>query len=220
MSEEQYSLKRKMMVEQQLIPRGITDLSTLNSMSEVPRHLFIPEERRLYAYEDGPIVIGSGQTISQPYMVALMTQAAECEPNAKVLDVGTGSGYAAAVFSRFCSHVYSIERIPSLANQAKELFSTLQYDNITVTVGDGTLGFPEKAPYDAIVVTAGAPATPEPLIQQLKVGGKLIIPVGDSRRQKLMRYRKLDEGHIEEELLEYVRFVPLIGEKGWEGFTK
>lgn len=216
MSEEKYALKRKMMVEQQLIPRGITDPSTLKSMSEVPRHLFIPEDRRKYAYEDGPIVIGSGQTISQPYIVALMTQAAECTSEAIVLDVGTGSGYAAAIFSRFCKQVYSIERIPALANRAKEIFSTLGYENITVIVGDGTLGFSEKAPYEAIVVTAGAPATPEPLIQQLKVGGKLVIPVGDSHMQKLMRYHKVDERQIEEELLEFVRFVPLIGEEGWE----
>lgn len=215
MSEEEETLRRHEMVETQLMQRGITDRFTLNSMMNVPRHRFVPSDMAQYAYDDSPLLIGRGQTISQPYIVALMTQAAECDPTSTVLDIGTGSGYAAAIFAHFCRQVYSIERIPQLAEEAIKNFQSLNYKNIEVKVGDGTLGWKEHAPYDAIVVTAGAPVLPHSMMDQLKVGGRLIIPVGDSSMQKLMRYRKYDEEHMAEELLEYVRFVPLIGEEGW-----
>jgi protein-L-isoaspartate(D-aspartate) O-methyltransferase len=216
MSEDQESLYRREMVEAQLMRRGITDRYTLDSMMKVPRHRFVPSNMQGLSYDDSPLVIGKGQTISQPYIVALMTQAAECNTNSVVLDIGTGSGYAAAVFAQFCHQVYSIERIPELAEEASQRFEALDYQNIQVKVGDGTLGWKEHAPYDAIVVTAGAPVLPEAMLSQLKVGGRLIIPVGDSSMQKLMRYRKQGEDHHSEELLEYVRFVPLVGEEGWK----
>lgn len=216
MSEDQEALLRREMVENQLERRGITDRYTLDAMMHVPRHHFVPSSMQVHAYVDSPLVIGKGQTISQPYIVALMTQSAECDPSSKVLDIGTGSGYAAAVFAHFCHEVYSIERIPQLAEEAKERFQTLNYDNIHVKIGDGTLGWEEHAPYDAIVVTAGAPVLPQSLVGQLKDGGKLIIPVGDSTFQKLVRYRKQEDGTLSEEVLEYVRFVPLIGEEGWQ----
>lgn len=206
---------RREMVERQLVRRGIDDEETLRSMAAVPRHLFVPPAMAADAYRDSPLLIGKGQTISQPYIVALMTQSAECDCNSKVLDIGTGSGYAAAVFAHFCREVYSVERIPELAEEAKERLKRLGYSNVEVSTGDGTLGWKEHAPYDAIVVTAGAPVIPHSLIGQLKVGGRLIIPVGDSTMQKLLRYRKEGEDEMKEELLEYVRFVPLIGREGW-----
>lgn len=212
--EHELSLRRKM-IESQLVTRGITDRYTLESMMSVPRHCFVPTSMQAYAYDDSPLVIGKGQTISQPYIVALMTQAAECDPNSVVLDIGTGSGYAAAVFAHFCHEVYSIERIPQLAEEAEQRFKSLDIHNVHVKVGDGTLGWEEHAPYDAIVVTAGAPVLPQSMVGQLKEGGRLIIPVGDSTFQKLMRYRKQSDGTLTEEILEYVRFVPLIGEEGW-----
>ena len=204
------------MVEDQLKRRGINDPLTLRSMLEVPRHMFVPPELIEYAYEDGPLPIGENQTISQPYIVALMTQAAELDPNCKVLEIGTGSGYAAAILSRICKDVYSIERISSLAKRAQAVFKELGYDNIQVLVGDGTLGWPEKGPFDAIIVTAGAPVVPESLRNQLKTGGRLVIPVGDAISQELWRYRRGADGKFTQELLEYVRFVPLIGKEGWE----
>ncbi len=204
------------MVETQIASRGVIDENVLRSMREVPRHAFVSEDMINHAYRDGPLLIGEGQTISQPFIVALMSQEALCDANSKVLDIGTGSGYAAAVFSRFVKQVYSIERIARLAEQAKERFEELGYDNIDVKVGDGTLGWKEHAPYDAIVVTAGAPVVPQSMIDQLTVGGSLIIPVGDSSVQRLMRYRKVDDQKMTEEMLEHVRFVPLIGEQGWD----
>lgn len=215
MDENDLALQRSQMVEMQIIRRGITDQATLSALLEVPRHLFVPVSHRPDAYADYPIHIGKGQTISQPYMVALMTQAAQCNEDSRVLEIGTGSGYAAAVLSRVVQKVYTVERIPELTDEAKLRFAELGYDNIITHIGDGTLGWPEHAPYDAIIVTAGAPALPESLIDQLKVGGKLIIPVGATRQQTLMRYCKTSKDSYSTESLEVVKFVPLIGELGW-----
>ncbi len=203
------------MVDEQIRARGIQDLSTLTSMEKVPRHLFIPEELRFAAYDDTPLPIGRGQTISQPYIVALMTEAAEVGPHAKVLEIGTGSGYAAAVLSQIVDEVYTIERIASLAERAEACFKKLDYQNIHVKVGDGSLGWLEHGPYDAILVTAGAPVVPQSLLKQLNMAGRLIIPVGEASTQHLVRFRKTSESEFSEEMLELVRFVPLIGEEGW-----
>ncbi len=203
------------MVEQQIAKRGIKDPATLKSMRTVPRHLFVPDHLRESAYEDRPLPIAAGQTISQPYIVGLMTEAAELKSDIDVLEIGTGSGYAAAVLSRIVKEVYTVERIPELAEKAEAAFKEAGYDNIHVKVANGTLGWPEHGPYDAILVTAGAPTAPESLIDQLKIGGRLVIPVGDSVSQQLVRYRKNVDGSLDQEILEYVRFVPLIGEEGW-----
>lgn len=213
--ETDYQRLRERMVDEQLVPRGIRDPSTLASMREVPRHLFVPDEMHFAAYDDSPMPIGSGQTISQPYIVALMTEAAEIGSLSEVLEIGTGSGYAAAVLSRMAKQVYTVERIGQLAAQAKLCFSELNYDNIQVKIGDGSLGWLEHSPYDAILVTAGAPVAPKSLLHQLKPSGRLIIPVGEASHQRLVRYRKISDEEFEEETLELVRFVPLIGEEGW-----
>ena len=206
----------KKMVEQQIRRRGVKDPATLKAMLEVPRHAFVPVSSQIYAYADAPLPIGQGQTISQPYIVALMTEAAELTPDASVLEIGTGSGYAAAILSRMVNEVYTIERIASLASKAEEIFKNLQYQNIQVKVGDGTLGWKEKAPFDAILVTAGAPVVPESFLDQLKLSGRVIIPVGDAISQQLIRLRKTPENTYTREILESVRFVPLIGEQGWK----
>ncbi|MCB1111700.1 MAG: protein-L-isoaspartate(D-aspartate) O-methyltransferase [Chlamydiales bacterium] len=213
--EAEYALLRQRMVEEQIMRRGVSDSLTLKAMAAVKRHFFVPEALRTHAYGDGPLKIGAGQTISQPYIVALMTQAAQVDSTSTVLDIGTGSGYAAAVFAEIVDQVYSIERISELSHQAEIVLKDLGYKNIHLKVGDGTLGWPEHAPYDAIVVTAGAPVVPESLLDQLKTGGRLVIPVGDGTSQHLLRYTKTDDGEFSEQMLEYVRFVPLIGEEGW-----
>jgi len=216
MEEEKYSLLRRQMVETQLVARGIQDPNVLKSMGSVPRHIFVPEELRDFAYQDGPLPIGEKQTISQPFIVALMSQLAACDENSKVLDIGTGSGYAAAVFSRYVNKVYTIERLAALSEKACACFNQLHFSNIHAIVGDGSKGWPEYAPYDAIVVTAGAPVVPQILLDQLALGGKLVIPVGEKEGQRLVVYTKRDDATISKELKDYVRFVPLIGEKGWE----
>lgn len=206
---------RQSMIEQQLMPRGVVDPLTLQGMSTVPRHSFVPEELIRYAYEDGPLAIGYSQTISQPYIVAEMTQAAELNHDSVVLEIGTGSGYGAAVLSRICKEVYTVERIPELVERARACLAKLDYQNVYVKRDDGTLGWAGKGPFDAILVTAGAPDIPEALMVQLKVGGRLIIPVGDHYSQELVRMRKIDEQTANREPLGAVRFVPLIGEQGW-----
>ncbi|MEC7838888.1 MAG: protein-L-isoaspartate(D-aspartate) O-methyltransferase [Chlamydiota bacterium] len=216
MGELEFDRMRQKMVDDQIISRGVKDAMTIQSMREVPRHLFVPETSQLIAYNDSPVPIGEGQTISQPYIVALMIQEAKCNKNSIVLDIGTGSGYSAAIFSRFVEEVYTIERIPSLAKQSKKRFESLGYSNIHVKIGDGTHGWKEHGLYDAIVVAAGAPIVPSNLFDQLAVNGNLIIPVGSSEVQRLMRYRKVGEKEIQSEVLEYVRFVPLIGDMGWK----
>jgi protein-L-isoaspartate(D-aspartate) O-methyltransferase len=208
---------REIMIERHLKGRGVKDPAVLNAMREVPREAFLPEDMAEFAYEDSPLPIGRGQTISQPYIVAVMTELLEPSKDDRILEIGTGSGYAAAILSRIARDVYTIERYADLANTAKEHFRELGYDNIHVLCGDGTLGWPEHAPYDAIVVTAGAPAVPDPLKEQLAVGGRLVIPTGSSYAQQLMRIRRTAPDNYEQENLIGVRFVPLVGAKGWKG---
>lgn len=204
------------MVKKQLKRRGINDKKVLEAMSEVPRHIFVTEKYLDYAYEDSALPINAGQTISQPYIVAKMIQDLRPERDASVLEIGTGSGYAAAVLSRVCEKVYTIERHEMLAEQAISRYDQLGYDNIEVKIGDGTLGWKEKAPFDRILVSAGAPVVPEELSSQLSTDGIMIIPVGKNKRfQQLYRISKLSENKIKTEELEAVRFVPLIGEEGW-----
>ena len=209
---------RERMIETQLKPRGIKNAAVLRAMREVPRHEFVPERIKDHAYEDSALPIGKNQTISQPYIVALMTELLEPEERDRVLEIGTGSGYAAAVLSRIVRTVYTIERHSSLLQSAAEAFRSLGYDNIKVFHGDGTLGLPEKAPFDSIVVTAGAPDIPEALKQQLVVGGRLLVPTGRKRAsQQLVRIRRLSRDDFQREDLTRVRFVPLVGKAGWDG---
>lgn len=209
-----YISQRKAMVEHQLRRRGIHDERVLRAMEEVPRHEFIPEERRYRAYQDEPVPIGEEQTISQPYIVAVMTQLLAAEGESDALEVGTGTGYQAAVLSRIARQVYTIERHASLAERAREIFRRLGYVNVEVVVGDGTRGLPERAPFDRILVAAAAPRVPEALSEQLAEGGRLIIPVGTADMQVLQLVRK-SQGEIFTSNLEGCRFVPLIGEGGF-----
>ena len=208
---------RKQMIEYQLIARGLRDQEVLNAVGAVQREEFIPADLVEFAYSDSPLPIAANQTISQPYIVALMTAALELRPDERVLEVGTGSGYAAAVLSKIAKKVYTIERHKILANTARKRFEELGYQNIHVLYGDGTLGWPEHAPFDAIVVTAGGPHVPEKLKQQMAIGGRLVIPVGAFlHTQQLLRIRRISENEYKEEDLGSVRFVPLIGAAGWE----
>ncbi|HPS93702.1 MAG TPA: protein-L-isoaspartate(D-aspartate) O-methyltransferase [Deltaproteobacteria bacterium] len=209
-------LARRTMVEEQLVSRGIKDQRVLSAFLEVPRHKFVEEYLKYKAYDDYPLSIGYGQTISQPYMVALMTEALAPSPQDKVLEIGTGSGYQAAILSRLCSTVYSIERVSTLASRARKTLDELGYFNIHTRIGDGTFGLPQDAPYDGIIVTAGAPHVPEALIGQLKEDGRLVIPVGDQSIQDLKRITRTKDG-IREESLGGCRFVRLIGKNGWQG---
>jgi protein-L-isoaspartate(D-aspartate) O-methyltransferase len=211
---------RERMLRAHIAARGITDPVILKAFAEVPREAFMPAEMAEFAYEDAPLPIAKGQTISQPYIVALMTAALELRPRDRVLEIGTGSGYAAAIASRIASHVFTIERHTELADEAEARLRRLGYDNVHVVHGDGTLGWPEHAPYDAIVVTAGGPEIPEPLLAQLAVGGRLVIPVGEDRSlQTLVRVTRQPDGELRREELGDVRFVPLIGAAGWKEET-
>ena len=207
--------EREWMVQTQLISRDITDEAVINSMLIVPRHQYVMKDKQEYAYYDTALEIDAGQTISQPYIVALMAQALELKASDNVLEIGTGSGYSASILSRMAAHIYTIERHDILAHFAKEQFQNQGYKNIEVRVGDGTLGWTEKAPFDAILVTAGGPVIPDSLINQLAIGGRLVIPVGDKGEQKLLRVMKTATSELIEENLGAVRFVPLIGTKGW-----
>jgi len=209
-------LARQTMVEEQLVSRGIKDQRVLSAFLEVPRHKFVEEYLKYKAYDDYPLSIGYGQTISQPYMVALMTEALAPSPQDKILEIGTGSGYQAAILSRLCSTVYSIERVSALASRARKTLDELGYFNIHTRIGDGTFGLPQDAPYDGIIVTAGAPHVPEALIGQLKEDGRLVIPVGDQSIQDLKRITRTKDG-IREESMGGCRFVRLIGKNGWQG---
>jgi protein-L-isoaspartate(D-aspartate) O-methyltransferase len=184
-------------------------------MLRVPRHEFVAEEFRARAYDDGPLPIGEGQTISQPYIVAAMAEAAALELTDHVLDVGAGSGYSAAIFSRLAARVFAIERHANLMEAARGRCQMLGYDNVTLKTGDGSTGWPEEAPFDAILVAAGVPKRPEALKRQLKIGGRLIVPVGEADEQRLLRVRRTDEEGFQEDDLGGVRFVPLIGTQGW-----
>ena len=203
------------MVERQLAERGIRDPRVLEAMRTVPRDAFVSERLAEFAYEDTPLPIEEGQTISQPYIVAAMAEALELRPEDKVLEIGAGSGYASAVLSRLAREVYAVERHPVLARLAAERCRRLGYDNVHVREGDGTLGWPEHAPYDAIAVAAGGPEVPPALLDQLAIGGRLVIPIGeDPRLQILVRVRRRADGFDREEL-GAVRFVPLVGAQGW-----
>ena len=204
------------MVANQIAARGVRSKLVLDAMLAVPREAFLPERLHEFAYEDTPLPIDADQTISQPYIVAFMTDALSLQGGERVLEIGAGSGYAAAVISRIAGEVYTVERIGQLAEKAASVLSDLGYTNVHVLHGDGTLGWPQHAPFDAIVVAAGGPEVPQPLRQQLKIGGRLIIPVGtDPRVQELVRVTRLSESDYQTEDIADVRFVPLVGEEGW-----
>ncbi len=207
---------RERMVQEQLRPRGIADERVLQAMAEVPRHLFVEDALRAQAYGDHPLPIGGDQTISQPLVVAAMTQALQLTGSEQVLEIGTGSGYQAAVLSRLCKKVYTVERINSLLAGARKIFDSLRYYNILARLDDGTMGWQEYAPYDAIIVTAGGPEIPQPLVDQLADNGRMVIPVGERDVQELHFVKKVD-GEVQVEKMESVRFVSLIGEHGWNG---
>jgi protein-L-isoaspartate(D-aspartate) O-methyltransferase len=205
---------RTRMVEQQLAGRDIQDAQVLRAMRDVPRHRFVPHDLWGSAYQDHPLPIGHGQTISQPYIVAYMTQMLNLTSDARVLEIGTGSGYQAAVLSRLAAHVYTVERIATLSNGARAVLDKLGYCNIEYRIGDGGYGWPEAAPFDAIIVTAAAPETPAPLVAQLADGAHLVIPIGPTGYQNLLRLTRNGE-HIQTEHLTPVAFVPLLGEHGY-----
>ncbi|MCX5801577.1 MAG: protein-L-isoaspartate(D-aspartate) O-methyltransferase [Candidatus Eisenbacteria bacterium] len=198
------------MVDEQIVKRGVADTLVLAAMRNVPRHEFVPEAYRKYAYADEPLPIGDGQTISQPYIVALMTETLNLDKSSKVLEIGTGSGYQAAVLAEIAKEVYSIEIVEPLARRASETLERLGYKNVKVKCGDGYGGWPDEAPFDAIIVTAAPGHIPQPLIDQLKVGGKMSIPVGDVY-QELVVVTKKDKGITKRDVIP-VRFVPMTGE--------
>jgi protein-L-isoaspartate(D-aspartate) O-methyltransferase len=202
------------MVREQLAARDIADPRVLEAMRRVPRHAFVPAPFRSRAYEDGPLPIGNDQTISQPYIVALMTQMLELKPDDVVLEVGTGSGYQTAVLCELARFVYSLERYPALGERASAVLADLGYHNMEVYIGDGSQGLPDQAPFDAIIVTAAAPAIPGPLRTQLANGGRMVIPVGDRFQQMLQRVRRKDDAWRVEALIP-VMFVPLYGRHGF-----
>ncbi|APF17424.1 protein-L-isoaspartate(D-aspartate) O-methyltransferase [Caldithrix abyssi] len=208
-NEDYYAKLRKQMVEQQIIARGVKDPAVIRAMESVPRHLFVPESEMAYAYLDEPRPIGHGQTISQPYIVAFMTEQLHLKPTDRVLEIGTGSGYQAAVLAEIVDSVYTIEIVPELARIARERLQELGYDNVQVKQGDGYNGWPEKAPFDAIIVTAAPPNIPPPLLEQLKIGGVMVLPVGEYV-QELVVVQKSEEGISMRNVLP-VRFVPMTG---------
>jgi protein-L-isoaspartate(D-aspartate) O-methyltransferase len=210
-----FSKTRLKMVDEQVAARGIQDQRVLAAMRKVPRHLFVEEALQDQAYSDHPLPIGDKQTISQPYMVALMTEALALTGKEKVLEIGTGSGYQTAILAECAAKVFSIERIRSLAIRARKLLLDLGYFNVEIKFSDGTVGWNDESPFDAIMVTAGAPDIPQPLIDQLKVGGRMAIPVGDANIQDLIRITKTEDG-IKKEDFGGCRFVKLIGKHGWE----
>ena len=210
-----YAQARERMVQEQLVSRAINDTRVLGVMARVPRHLFVESELRDQAYEDHPLPIGANQTISQPYMVALMAEALELKGTERVFEVGTGSGYLAAVLSELCAEVFSVENVEKLASKARNLLTSLGYRNVSVLMGDGTLGWEEHSPYDAVVISAAAPCIPRPLLEQLKTPGYLVFPMGEKELQTLVRIRK-DKAGIREEYLGECQFVKLKGQYGWE----
>ena len=210
-----FKLARERMVKNQLASRGIADEGVLQAMGKIPRHLFISEALAGEAYNDHPVPIGEKQTISQPYIVALMTEALELQGKENTLEIGTGSGYQTAILAELSSRVYTIERIKSLLVDARKLLAQLGYSNVLFKAFDGTLGWKEYAPFDAIMVTAGAPSLPEPLMDQLADNGRMIIPVGDRYTQELIKVTKKGE-NLEQESLGGCRFVNLIGIHGWK----
>jgi len=205
---------KRQMLKEHLTGRGITNARILSAFGVIPREEFVPERYRNLAYADMPLEIGEGQTISQPYTVAFMTQLLDPQPEDVVLEIGTGSGYQAAILSKLVKKVYTIEYIESLAKGAEEVLKRLGYENIKVIVGDGSKGLPEYAPYDGIIITAAAPGIPKPLLEQLRVGGRLVAPVGWRFLQTMVKATKAEEG-LEVESYPAFRFVPLVGEYGF-----
>jgi protein-L-isoaspartate(D-aspartate) O-methyltransferase len=217
-AQDAHARSREGMVKNQLMAGGITDPEVLKAMSDVPRHEFVPATVRPFAYMNGPLPIGHGQTISQPFIVAFMTQALELGRDDRVLEVGTGSGYQAAILGKICKEVYSIEIVPELAQSSEQLLGRLGFGNVHVKAGDGYLGWPEKAPFDAVIVTCAPDHVPEPLVNQLKEGGRLIIPLGEEGTiQRLVLLRKVEGKILKENMLD-VRFVPMTG-KATNGLT-
>ncbi len=210
---DKYEKVRQRMVRDQVVARGIKDQKVIQAMLNVPRHMFVPANYERMAYEDRPLPIGAGQTISQPYIVALMTETLELTKNMKVLEIGTGSGYQSAILAEIVNEVYTIEIIESLGKKAQNLLSDLGYDNTHVKIGDGYKGWPEKAPFDAIIVTCAPTDVPQPLEEQLKEGGKMIIPVGGSIVQELALLEK-KSGKLKKKIVAPVRFVPMVRQDG------
>lgn len=211
--EQNFVTERRLMVERQLRGRGISDRRVLEAFETVPRHLFVPEEYRHLAYEDGPLPIGFGQTISQPFIVAYMTQLLDLTGKERVLEVGTGSGYQAAILSALTAEVHTIELIPALAERARATLAQIGVTNVSIHIGDGSLGWEAAAPYDAILVTAAGPRVPPPLLKQLADGGRMVLPVGERGAQVLELWRREGEQFSQETLLP-VAFVPLRGKEG------
>ncbi|MEI6310130.1 MAG: protein-L-isoaspartate(D-aspartate) O-methyltransferase [bacterium] len=207
---------RERMVGQQLAGRGIRDRRVLEAMCQVPRHLFLGEHQAELAYEDTPLPIGEDQTISQPYMVALMSEQLHLEGGERVLEVGAGSGYQTAILARLAAAVFTVERIPALAEKARAVWRTLGIANVRLRIGDGTLGWLEEAPFQAILVTAGAPIVPPPLVEQLDLGGRLVIPVGERFSQTLLCLIKRPDGRVDRQESIGCRFVRLVGQHGWK----
>lgn len=205
---DKYAEERDQMVEEQLIDRGIKDKNVLRAMHTVPRHRFVPSRLADKAYEDGPLPIGYSQTISQPYIVAYMVETADIQPGERVLDIGTGSGYQAAVLGEIAESVYTIEIIPELGEQARRTLNELGYGNVHVRIGDGFHGWPDKAPFDAILVAAAIQQVPDPLVEQLAEGGRMLIPVGPKDRLQYLQLLRKEKGKIKRERLVPVRFVP------------
>ena len=212
---KKYVRQREEMIQTQLRARGITDEKVLEAFRRVPRHLFVSEALRDQAYGDFPLPIGEQQTISQPYIVAEMTQALQLDKEDRVLEIGTGSGYQAAIIAEIVFRVYSIERLHSMLVKARRLFDELHYHNVITRYSDGTMGWEQESPFDAIIVTAGAPKIPDTLVNQLAVGGRMIIPVGDRYSQELIKLTRHQQG-IHQTRLGGCRFVKLIGEHGWK----
>lgn len=209
-----FARARERMVEEQLVNRGVSDLRVLAAMSRVERHRFVAEALQMRAYDDKPLPIGERQTISQPYMVGWMTQALELRGHERVLEIGTGCGYQTAVLAELAATVYTVERLAVLAAAARVTLEALGYTNVVTRVGDGSLGWADEGPFDAILVTAGTPQVPRPLLAQLAMKGRLVFPVGEEELQTLVRIRKEEEG-LHEEYLGDCRFVKLVGRYGW-----
>jgi protein-L-isoaspartate(D-aspartate) O-methyltransferase len=212
--ENDFDRQRKAMVRNQIAAKGVNDARVLEAMCRVPREKFVPRREAGEAYADSPLPIDCGQTVSQPYMVALMTECLGLTGSEKVLEIGTGSGYQTAILCLLCDMVYSVEKHPELSEKAMAVLKELGCTNVSLKVGDGTRGWPEHAPYDGIIVTAGAPDIPRPLVEQLVVGGRLVIPVGDAFSQVLKKFVKTGKGYETEDVCG-CRFVPLVGEYGW-----
>ncbi len=211
-----FTIARRRMVEKQVVARGVTDARVIDAMLRVPRHKFVEEALANQAYQDAPLPIGEKQTISQPYMVAVMSEALQLKGDEKVLEVGTGSGYQAAVLALLADRVFSLERITVLARRARKTLDENGFSKVNIRLADGTLGWRDMAPFDGIMVTAGAPNIPQEYLDQLAIGGRLVIPVGDRASQVLMRVTRLGANEFREEKMLGCRFVPLIGSRGWQ----